>query len=286
MTPVLLGLMTALGWGTADFIARFTGRAMGHMVALLGMLVVGSLVLPIVAWQAGLPFSWDASGWWLLLLTGTGVCVGTMLLYWGLAHGPVTIVAPIVSSYPAFNLLLALLLGVRPTAVQWGAMAAVMAGVITVAATAHHFQDDHHFTRSGLHKLICISLASALVFAVTIAAAQAAGAIYGELQTVCMARWISLLVCGLTLLVFRQRPAIPLRWWPLLGLQGLLDGGAYVALVFSGETAGPEIAAVVASTFAAVTVLLARIFLKELMTWPQWGGIVVILAGVGILSGT
>jgi drug/metabolite transporter (DMT)-like permease len=209
-----------------------------------------------------------------------------MLLYWGLAHGPVTIVAPIVSSYPAFNLLLALFLGVRPTAVQWAAMVAVMAGVVTVGATARHFENDCHVTRSLLRKTIRISLASALVFAITISAAQAAGAIYGEIQTICMARWISLLVCGLTLLLFRQKPSIPLRWWPLLGLQGLLDGGAYVALVFSVETGGPEITAVVASTFATVTVLLARVLLKEAMTWPQWGGIASILAGVGILSAT
>ena len=46
-------------------------------------------------WRLGLPFVWNFGGWWLILLTGTGVAVATMLFNWGLAHGPVTIVAPI-----------------------------------------------------------------------------------------------------------------------------------------------------------------------------------------------
>jgi uncharacterized membrane protein len=41
---------------------------------------------------------------------------------------------------------------------------------------------------------------------------------------------------------------------------------------------------VVASSFAAVTVLLARFILKEPMSLAQWVGIVMIVIGVGALS--
>ena len=40
----------------------------------------------------------------------------------------------------------------------------------------------------------------------------------------------------------------------------------------------------VASTFSAVTVVLARLILRESMSWLQWGGVVTILIGVGMLS--
>jgi len=36
---------------------------------------------------------------------------GTVLLYWGLARGPVTIVAPIVGAYPAINIVITLTWG-------------------------------------------------------------------------------------------------------------------------------------------------------------------------------
>ena len=286
MNPAILGLMTALGWGGADFIARFTGQAMGPRVALFGMLLVGSLVLPLVLWGSGLPLDWHPRGFWLLLATGVGIMVATLLLYWGLARGPITLVAPIVASYPAFNVLLELALGARPTLVQWAAMIAVMAGVIVVAQAAGALEDDRDYTREALRKTIAIAFCSSIFFAVTVAAAQHAAPIYGELQTVVLGRWISLAAISLLLLLRREAPVVPLRWWPLVVLQGLLDGGAYVALLAAGGAEGAAIAVVVASGFAAVTILLARVILKEAMTWPQWGGIAVIIGGVAVLSAT
>ena len=44
MNPALWGMLTALGWGSADFIARFSGRALGPERSLFGMLAVGSAV--------------------------------------------------------------------------------------------------------------------------------------------------------------------------------------------------------------------------------------------------
>lgn len=283
MTPALWGLATALGWGSADFIARFTSRAMGHETALLGMLGVGALILPLILWHAGLPLHWDPAGAPFLVLTGVGVMVATLLLYWGLARGPVTVVAPIVSGYPALNLVLALALGTRPTPLQWAAMAAVMLGVITVAASARSFESGG-YTAKQLRGTVAIALASSVGFALTIAAAQTAERFYGDLQTVCMARWISLLAIVVVFAFRRRAPRLPARWWPLVGAQGILDGGAYVALLLGSQGPGSAIAVVVASSFGAVTVVLARLILREAMTWLQWGGIVLVVAGVATLS--
>ena len=284
MSPAFFGLLTALGWGGADFIARFTGRAMGHHVALLGMLLVGSVVLPLIAWQAGVALVWRPEGWWLLLATGVGVMLATLLLYWGLARGPVTIVAPIVGSYPALNVAFEVALGARPTAMQWLAMAAVLAGVLVVARAAGSFEDGAEYDRAALRKTIIIAIAASLSFSVTIAAAQHAAPIYGELQTVVMGRWISLVSIALVLLFLRRAPRMPRRWWPWILLQGLLDGGAYVALLAAGSGADAAVAVVVASGFGAVTVILARFILKEAMTLFQWAGVVLIIGGVAVLS--
>ncbi|MEE8246661.1 MAG: DMT family transporter [Alphaproteobacteria bacterium] len=285
MNPALWGLVTALGWGSADFIARFTGRALGHESALLGMLGISALVFVFLLWVSGTPLVLDVSGWWLLLLTGLGVMVATLLLYWGLARGPVTLVAPLVGTYPALNVAFAVALGVRPSLLGWAAMLAVMVGVLVVARAARSFEDPAVYTRAHLRKTIMIALVSSLIFAATLAAAQEAARVYGELQTVVTARWISVLCCLGLFLLRREAPRLPLRWWPILTLQGLLDGGAYLTLVAGGQGAGGEIAIVVSSGFGVVTVLLARVFLREAMTWAQWGGIVMIVGGVAVLSG-
>jgi drug/metabolite transporter (DMT)-like permease len=280
----LWGLTTALCWGSADFIARFTGRALGHQLALFGMLSVGAVVMTLMVWIAGVPLVWTADGWWLIVLTGVGVMMATLLLYWGLVRGPVTVVAPIVGSYPAFNVALALSLGARPTLVQWLAMIAVMAGVVVVAVSAGDSEKSQEHARDQLRCTIAIALAASFGFAVTVAAAQYAKPIYGELQTVWMARWVSWLASAIVLAWSRFSPRIPIRWWPALILQGLLDAGAYLALLAGSHGEGNEITAVVASTFSAVTVLLAWIILRETMTWRRCTGIAFIISGVAVLS--
>ncbi len=45
-----------------------------------------------------------------------------------------------------------------------------------------------------------------------------------------------------------------------------------------------EITAVIGSLFGAVTVLLARVFLKEQMSKFQWAGILLIFSGVASLT--
>ncbi|MEX0923045.1 MAG: DMT family transporter [Rhodovibrionaceae bacterium] len=277
--------MTAFGWGTADFIARFTGRAMGHAVALVGMLLMSGVVLTGAALAMGLRFDWTFQGAELLLLAGVGIMAGTLLLYWGLSRGPVTIVAPIVGSYPALNLLIAVTLGVRPTPLQWGLMLLVLAGVVVVSRASKSFEDGNEFTPAALRKTVIISLGSAVGFALGVAGAQYATPIYGEWQTVILARWLSLaFAVAFLLLQSRRLPAVPLRWTPLLLLQGILDGGAYLALVYGSSGIGAALTVVVASSFSAITVLLARLILREAMTWGQWGGILTIVGGVAALA--
>jgi len=285
MNAVLAGILAALAWGSADFIARFTGAAVGHVNALFGMLVASAIVLSGVVLYMGLPIGNLGDGWWLLLLAGGGLMLATLLLYQGLVRGPITVAAPIAGTFPAFNILLALLLGVRPAPLEWAAMAAVMAGVLLVARSARHYEARGEYSRRELRKTIIISLGASFMFAVTVAAIQEAGAIYGDVQAVFLSRWISLAACALLLAARRESPRIPLRWWPALGAQGVLDGGALVAVVAGSQGAGSAIIAVLASTFSAVTVILARIFIREVMSWGQWLGIGIILLGIATLSG-
>lgn len=285
MNVVLGGVLAALAWGSADFIARFTGGAVGHVNALFGMLTASALVLTGVVLVMGLPIGGARGGWWLLLLAGAGLTLATLLLYQGLVRGPVTIVAPIAGTFPAFNILLALALGVRPGPLEWLAMGAVMAGVVVVARSARHFELRGDYSRMQLRVTVIISLLAALMFAVTVAAGQEAGALYGDVQAVFLARWISLACCALLLMARREAPRIPLPWWPALAAQGVLDGTALVAVVAGSEGAGSAVTAVLASSFSAVTVVLARIFMREVMSGAQWLGIGLILFGVATLSG-
>ncbi len=258
MNPALGGLLTATAWGTADFIAHYTGRALTTVVALFGMTLVSGLAFVVLVAVQGTELVWSGDGLWALLLGAVGILLGTLFLYWGLARGPVSVAGPIVSAYPAINLALAVVQGKVPELMEWFAMLAVMGGVALVGTVG---------------------------FAFGIAGAQEAAKSYGELQTVMAMRLIGILLLGGYFLLYTRRmPRIPMRWWPVLTLQGMLDGTAYVTLLLGSQGEDGVIAVVIASTFSAVTSVLARVILKEPMNWLQWGGIGGIVCGVATLS--
>lgn len=284
LSPGLWGSFTALGWGTSDFIARFTGRAAGHQSALFGMLLSGSIALTLIVLISGTPLHWALGGLWLLGASGLCIMLATLWLYRGLAAGPISIVSPIVGAYPALVVLLAVIFGARPSLLQWGAMALTMAGVVVVARSAGAFEEIGKRSRSELHTTIVVSLLSAVGFALGVYTAQAAVPIYGNLQTLWVSRVVSLCCLVLVFLGRQARPAIPIAWWPLIALQGMIDTSGYLFLYEGSYGEGAEIAAVTASAFGAVTTILARIFLRERMPVVQWVGIACIFAGVAVLS--
>jgi drug/metabolite transporter (DMT)-like permease len=281
MSAVLLGLVTAVCWGGADFIARFTGRAVGPDVALSGMLVTSAVLLTFLFLATSTPLLESFAGWYLILATGIGVMVATLLLYAALARGPIAMVAPIAGAYPAFNILIGLAAGIVPTGLQWIAILTVMGGVAVVARFAPEPGED---VTGDLRLTLVIALLAALAFALAISAGQAAARLHDELAVTAAARWVSV-VAAFGYLVIRGRPlVVPAGWrWPVAA-QGMLDGLAYVALFTAAHGPGSVIAAVVASSFAAVTVLLARFIVKEPMSLAQWVGIAMIVIGVGALS--
>jgi drug/metabolite transporter (DMT)-like permease len=281
MSAVLLGLVTAVCWGGADFIARFTGRAVGPDVALSGMLVTSAVLLTLLVLATSTPLLESFAGWYLVLATGIGVLVATLLLYAALARGPIGIVAPVVGAYPVFNILISLAAGIAPTGLQWIAILTVMGGVAVVARFAPEPGED---VAGDLRLTLVIALLSALTFALAISAGQAAARLHDELAVTAAARWVSVVAAFVHLVIRGRRVVVPAGWrWPV-ATQGALDGLAFVALFAAAHGPGSVIAAVVASSFAAVTVMLARLILKEPMSLAQWVGIAMIVIGVGALS--
>lgn len=285
MNAVFWGLGTAFGWGIADFLARFTSRGFGTALALAAMLFTSSVILTLVGQLQGETLTWHWNAVHLLAIGGLGTLAGTGLLYWGLARGPVSLVAPIVASYPAFNLLLAVSLGIPVSTGQWALIAVVMAGVITVSRASGELESPETHTPADLTKTTLIALASSVLIAAGVAGLQFASAHYGEWGTLIYARWIA--ATAAVIAIFLLRPSIP-AFRPglaaLLVLQGLLDGGAYLAILFGSRGAGVAIVVVVASAFTIVTLLLARIILKERIGAFQTAGVAMVVGGVAGLA--
>ncbi len=286
MPPALWGALTALGWGSADFLSRFTGGRLGVATALAGVMGSSFLLLAAYAWWDGMALVFPGEGWPALLATCALIVGATGLLYLGMVRGPVSLVAPIVAAYPVWSLLIALADGILPGVLEWLAMAAVVVGVVAVARLGASAEAGAEERPGGVSLTILISLLASVGFACGIAAMQAAGPRFGEMQVLLAIRLFGVLATLATLLLLpRLRRPIPWRWWPVLVLQGLLDGSAYLALLAGSRVPDEAPAAVVvASTFCVVPVVFAWIFLSERIRTGQWLAILLIVVGVAVLS--
>ncbi|HVH74238.1 MAG TPA: EamA family transporter [Stellaceae bacterium] len=286
MTPGFWGALSALSLGGTDFLARFSSRGTGHANAFFGVLVVGTLGLTIVVALGPWHFGWNLSGLWLAALSGAATTVMSLLFYQALARGPVTVVAPIVASHPAFVILYYMLLGARPDALHWVGIVLALAGGLLVAQQAESAAPTRDGQAGGIHKTLMLAGAAAVAYAVLAVAGQAAAARSGAMEALWLGRLASLATIVLLFAVRGERPRIRAAWLPIIAAQGFLDTGGYLLLLLgvAGAAAGSTTAPVTSSTFGAVTTLLAFVFLRERIGPGQWLGIVLVFAGVATLS--
>lgn len=284
MISALLGLASALGLGTADFMARFSSRALGAPLTYGVVLFVGALGTTIWLLVSDVELVWSPLGCTIAVIHGISVSVMCVLLYMGLARGPIAVVVPIVAAHPALVLAVNVLMGVRPSPVQWAAMATVIAGGILIARSA--VSEPEPSAAGSNRTTVYIAFGACLAYAAIVLTGQAATPLIGEVQTMFIGRWAGLGFIALILAFQRAPLRIPPNWLPFLGLQGGLDGLGYFAFLAGANTGTPHITMVVASAFGVVTVLLARLIIHEPVNKMQWAAIALIAAGTAVLSAT
>lgn len=280
---VLLGLVAALAWGLHDLCARFVAPGRPVLPLMAVVLAVGLVPVAALAVTLGDPWALDGAG--SLLAAGAGVAftVAGYGLYRAFAIGPVALVAPIIGAYPILTVVIAGLSGRPPT--LWQALAAgmIVGGVSIVAMLS----PAHDAAGGSRRQAILWSIASGFGFAATFALAQGAarlGLPDAEWPKMAITRATTLSVTVL-ILATTPRPLTraPMPWF-LLAAMGLLDAAAMAAVTLAAALPHPEFAAVVASVFGIITILLARAFLSETVRPAQWLAIVSVFAAIASLG--
>lgn len=284
MISALLGLASALGLGTADFMARFSARALGATLTYAVVLLIGAVATTIWVLVTGAELVWSPYGCAVAVAHGISVAVMCILLYEGMARGPIAVVAPIVATHPVPVLAVNVLMGVRPSAVQWGAMAAVIIGGVLISR--HAISEAEPAEAKANRTTLLIALGACIAYVAIVLTGQAATPIIGELQTMWIGRCAGLAFIALVLIIHGARLRVPITWWPFVGLQGGLDSLGYLAFLAGANSVAPHVTMVVASAFSVVTVLLARVIIREHISGLQWAAIALIALGTAVLSGT
>lgn len=287
---ILFGLLTALTWGGADFVARFATHRIGALRSMLYMQLIGFLLLTIFLPGLG---GWgqlaDGSGWqpWAWgILAGLFNAASGLALYRAFEIGKMAIVAPLSASYPALTLILSRMTGERLSAVRIAGIICTLVGVVVVAGGEKTPDDSDAATKQRSGRGIGWAIFAAVGFAVLfwllgIRIIPHVGAV----QTVWMIRLTSTVLIVALLLVSKQPMSLPrggVRWMAL-GM-GVLDTSAFVLSNRGMQMEQVAVISVLGSLYGAVTVGLAAIFLREHVSRLQWAGILTIFVGLFLIS--
>jgi drug/metabolite transporter (DMT)-like permease len=286
---ILLGLLTALAWGGADFIARFATQRVGTLRTMLYMQTIGFLLLTIfLPWLGGWGHLADGSGWqpwgWGLLAGGINACA-TLTFYRAFEIGKLAIVAPISASYPALTLLISWMSGEHLALVRVAGIILTLAGVVIVAG-AEHVATGNDASGKKSSRGVGWAATAAILFALLfwLLGARVIPRV-GATQTVWMIRLTSTVV-GLAVMLLAKQPIRLPRGnvrWMVLGM-GAMDTAAFVFSNRGMQMEQIAVISVLGSLYGAVTVALAAIFLRERISRVQLAGIVTIFVGILLIS--
>ena len=279
------GAGCAISWGLSDFAARFAGRSVGPLAATFAMMTIGAALIAAVMAATGQPFDWRLEGFHWLIGIGAGTALGSILFFHAITHGPLSLASPVVACYPAIAVPISVALGARPDPLHWGAMAATMGGVWLVARSAPAGETTApEYAPAVVRRTIVYSFIAAATFAASLTAADRAIEIYGPWQTVLVVRLFGAVVLLAALLARRRPVRFPVRAWPILAAFGFFDTAGHLLLYTGLGLPNGEYAIVASVGYTVVTVVLARTFLREPVSPFQWGGIGLVVGGVGILA--
>jgi len=279
MVSVLLALASSVAWGVSDFLGGLTSRRIALIAVLLITQFVGlALMLPLAMLHAA-PLL-DAPS--VAFAVGGSACglIGIAALYRGMGKGLVSIVAPISATGAAVPVLLGLLRGERTTPLQSVGIALALTGIVLASRAAG---EPNSASRPLLARGVGLALVAALGFGGFFVLLHEA-----SVRDVLWATVVQRLtgVCIMVIATLLMRPSLTVGWarLPSLVLIGALDTGANVLYAYASTLGLVSLAAVLASLFPVVTVILARVVLRERLSATQGTGVVCALTGVALIS--
>jgi drug/metabolite transporter (DMT)-like permease len=271
-TAASFGLASAASFGTADF----SGGVASKRAHVFGVLTIARACgLAVVVALAVITHEHLPSGRALLWACAAGFAGGLALpaLYRALAVGKMGVAAPVTS-------VLSAALPVLVAAISEGPPRTVQICGLILALIALWFisRPEGRLGRQGLG----LALFAGVGFGTFLVCMRHAstGAVYWPL-TAALATSLILAI----IILFAQGGSLPgIRVMPIVFAAGVLDTFGNFFFIMASQRGRLDVAAVLSSLYPAVTVLLARLVLKEQVTRTQAAGMVAALVAVPLIA--
>jgi len=273
MRSIALALGASFTWGISDFFGPLKGRTLGALRVLVYVQLGGLIAIAVIVAIRGkgpadpaVLFAVPAA------ISGT---LGFYAYYRGMAVGAMSIVAPIAGISAAIPVVVGIISGDRPSLWQWLGIAAALGGV---------FLASREPGRGGrVAAGVGLALLAAIGFGGYFPPMHAAGnADFWWASLIFRMTSTSVILAAVAI----RRPSLAVAriQVPLIALIGVGDMLGNFLFAAASTSGLVSITSVLASLYPIVTVLLARLVLKERVARSQEAGIVLTLAGVAFIS--
>lgn len=306
---IVLAILVAVCWGTADTVATFATRKLGTFTVTLISLVtsVGVLVLfaALTLPQLALTMPLLAQSASVGLLTGVMAAIGYFSLYRGLEQGPVAIVSPITAADGTVGAVLAILLLHEQVSLWQICLLIVIFLGIIVAST--NLMEVHGILRaSGITGLVKggvrWGIVAMLTFGVMLFGIGLASQQWGWYVPIFWTRFFATLTLLLFALAQRLRflrfphaspdhasqmvrPAG--KWFFTMGLAaivGLVETVGLLVYSFDTQLVSTGIAAAISSSWGILPLVAGFTIFRERPSASQLSGVSLVFAGLLLLA--
>jgi drug/metabolite transporter (DMT)-like permease len=281
---VVLSLLSSVSWGTSDFFGGILSRRLPPLTVVLISQLCGGIVVLLLALAVAEPLP---APLWLPLVGGAVGAVGLVFFYSGLAYGTMSIVAPIAACGAVVPVGYSIAIGQVPRPLVMAGLAAALAGV--VMASLGSGVESGESARRKPRLAIAAALGAAACFGIFLLCLGRASATspHSAVWLAAGARGGSVpILLLLSVLTRAPRPGRGLRPRDLGGIAavGLGDVTANTLFAFATSMGSLAVTSVLGSLYPIVTVVLARLVLRERVGRVQGSGAALALLGVVLVS--
>ncbi|MBT9254637.1 DMT family transporter [Phycicoccus sp. MAQZ13P-2] len=270
----LLALASSAVWGTSDFFAGLASRRRPPVAVVgwtqgLALLVVSAIVLvrrDTVTFE-GWPL-WSVAA-------GLAGMTGLVCFYSALSAGTMGVVAPIAALGVVVPVVLGVAGGDTPSPWAWVGMLVAIIGVTLASGP--------ELTGEVSARPVVLASVAALGFGLALYCLDR-GARESALLTLWGMRLTSVSILVVVALLVRSTGGVTPREVPGLLLIGCGDLGANFLFGIASSRGEVSIASVLGSLYPVVTIVLARVVIKERLRRVQQAGVVLALGGAVLIA--
>jgi drug/metabolite transporter (DMT)-like permease len=274
----LLSPAAALGsaatLGIADFTGGLAGRRTPPPSVALGIELCGLAALPLALWL--LPMRWDVPAIALSFAGGAVGGFGLILFYRAMTLNLIGVVAPITAVVAA----------ALPTAVgvlggerlHLGQVGGIAVGLIAIGLINGPSREKAQGARAAMGLALLAGVCFGLFFILFHAGSSAGVTAFlsGRAGSALTSLGFAL-ITGVSFVPGRNA-------WRLIGLGGVFDGAGVVLYLYATFHGLLSLSALLTSFYPAFTILCARFFTRERLTWVQAVGAAFAVVAVALIA--